>query len=193
MSVNCVYSCTRVHLFVLVWELVFVWELFLRSSFTCCTIFQNKKQFGNTNRVRPYPLLLNLVRDVTRPVSDGRSPTYLTSPHTLTNPHRSKLIHMMIHTQPKTSPASLTSMLTSRGKWNLEYLVETWNKQSRFEELVARITVTLSIFNFRTWFFTQIVENRETQLSSPFLGPGDNFSKKVMTKTRFRRGMFTWT
>jgi hypothetical protein len=23
----------------------------------------------------------------------------------------------------------------------------------------------------------QIVENRETQLSSPFLGPGDNFSK----------------
>ena len=50
-------------------------------------------------------------------------------------------------------------------------------KQSRFEELVARITVTLSIFNFSTWFFAQIVENRETQLSSPFLGPGDNFSK----------------
>ena len=58
-----------------------------------------------------------------------------------------------------------------------EYLVEIWNKQSRFEELVARITVTLSIFNFSTWFFAQIVGNRETQLSSPFLGPGDNFSK----------------
>jgi hypothetical protein len=43
--------------------------------------------------------------------------------------------------------------------------------------LVTRITVTLSIFNFSTRFFAQIVENRETQLSSPFLGPGDNFSK----------------
>jgi hypothetical protein len=32
-------------------------------------------------------------------------------------------------------------------------------------------------FNFSTWFYAQIVENRETQLSSPFLGPGDNFSK----------------
>ena len=62
------------------------------------------------------------------------------------------------------------------------YLVETWNKQSRFEELVARITVTLSIFNFSTWFFAQIVENRETQLSSPFLGPGDNFYEKLWRK-----------
>jgi hypothetical protein len=35
----------------------------------------------------------------------------------------------------------------------------------------------LSIFNFSTRFFAQIVENRETQLSSPFLSPGDNFSK----------------
>jgi hypothetical protein len=43
--------------------------------------------------------------------------------------------------------------------------------------LVTRITVTLSIFNFRTWFFAQIVENRETQLSSHFSGPGDIFSK----------------
>ena len=41
----------------------------------------------------------------------------------------------------------------------------------------TRITVTLSIFNFSTWFFAQIVENRETQLSSLFLGPGDIFSK----------------
>ena len=32
-------------------------------------------------------------------------------------------------------------------------------------------------FNFSTRFFAQIVENRETQLSSLFLGPGDNFSK----------------
>jgi hypothetical protein len=43
--------------------------------------------------------------------------------------------------------------------------------------LVTQITVTLSVFNFSTRFFAQIVENRETQLSSPFLGPGDNFSK----------------
>ena len=41
----------------------------------------------------------------------------------------------------------------------------------------TRITVTLSIFNFSTRFFAQIVENRETQLSSPFLSPGDIFSK----------------
>ena len=38
-------------------------------------------------------------------------------------------------------------------------------------------TVTLSIFKFCPRFLAQIVENRETQLSSPFLGPGDNFSK----------------
>jgi hypothetical protein len=44
-------------------------------------------------------------------------------------------------------------------------------------ELKSRITVTLQIFKFSTWFFAQIVESRETQLSSPFLGPGDNFSK----------------
>ena len=43
--------------------------------------------------------------------------------------------------------------------------------------LVTRITVTLLNFNFSMRFFAQIVENRETQLSSPFLGPGDNFSK----------------
>ena len=48
---------------------------------------------------------------------------------------------------------------------------------TRKGDLVTRITVTLSIFNFSTRFFAQIVENRETQLSSPFLGPGDNFSK----------------
>jgi hypothetical protein len=41
----------------------------------------------------------------------------------------------------------------------------------------TRITVTLSIFIFSTRFFAQIVENRETQLSSLFLGPGGNFSK----------------
>jgi hypothetical protein len=41
----------------------------------------------------------------------------------------------------------------------------------------TRITVTLSVFNFSTRFFAQIVDNRETQLSSLFLGPGDNFSK----------------
>ena len=41
----------------------------------------------------------------------------------------------------------------------------------------TRITVTLSVFIFRTYFFAQIVENREAQLSSHFLGAGDNFSK----------------
>jgi hypothetical protein len=44
-------------------------------------------------------------------------------------------------------------------------------------DLVTRITVILLIFNFDTWFFAQIVENREKQLSIPFLGPGDIFSK----------------
>jgi hypothetical protein len=39
----------------------------------------------------------------------------------------------------------------------------------------TRITVTSSIFNFSTRFFAQIVENRMTQLSSLFLGPGDIF------------------
>jgi hypothetical protein len=47
----------------------------------------------------------------------------------------------------------------------------------------TRITVTSSIFNFSTRFFAQIVENRETQLSSLFLCPGDIFFRKVMTKT----------
>ena len=41
----------------------------------------------------------------------------------------------------------------------------------------TRITVTSSIFNFSTRFFAQIVENRVTQLSNHFLGPGDIFSK----------------
>jgi hypothetical protein len=40
-----------------------------------------------------------------------------------------------------------------------------------------RITVTLSIFKFCPRFLAQIVENRETQLSRPFLGPGDNIPK----------------
>ena len=31
-------------------------------------------------------------------------------------------------------------------------------------------------------FFAQIVENRETRLSSPFIGPGDNFSKSYDTE-----------
>ena len=48
-------------------------------------------------------------------------------------------------------------------------------RRARKGDLVTRITVTLSIFNFSTRFSAQIVENRETQLSSPFLGPGDNF------------------
>jgi hypothetical protein len=43
--------------------------------------------------------------------------------------------------------------------------------------LNRKITVTSSVFNFSTWFLAQIVENRETRLSSPFLGPGDKFSK----------------
>jgi hypothetical protein len=43
--------------------------------------------------------------------------------------------------------------------------------------LSRRIIVTLSIFNFRTWFLVQIVENLEGRLSRPFLGHGDNFPK----------------
>ena len=48
---------------------------------------------------------------------------------------------------------------------------------TRKGELKSTIAVTFSIFNFSTRFFAQIVENRETQLSSLFLGPGDIFSK----------------
>ena len=40
-----------------------------------------------------------------------------------------------------------------------------------------RITVTLSIFIFSTWFFAQIVENHRGRLSIPFLGPRDIYSK----------------
>ena len=39
------------------------------------------------------------------------------------------------------------------------------------------IPVTLSIFNFSSWFFAQRVENRRGRLSTQFLGPGDNFPK----------------
>ena len=59
-------------------------------------------------------------------------------------------------------------------------------RHARRGQLRSRITVTLSIFNFSTRFFAQIVENRETQLSSPFLGPGDNFSKSY-DENRFRK------
>ena len=52
--------------------------------------------------------------------------------------------------------------------------------------LVTRITVTSSVFNFSTRLFAQIVENRETQLSSLFLGSGDIFSKSY-DETRFRK------
>jgi hypothetical protein len=52
------------------------------------------------------------------------------------------------------------------------YRGSTWSGEFR-----SRITVTFSIFNFSTWFFAQIVENREGRLSIPFLGPGDKFSK----------------
>ena len=43
--------------------------------------------------------------------------------------------------------------------------------------------ITLSKFYFRAWFLAQIVENRVARLSRLFLGPGDNFFEKVMTKT----------
>ena len=44
-------------------------------------------------------------------------------------------------------------------------------------DLGTRFAVTSSVFNFSTRLFAQIVENRETQLSSLFLGSGDTFSK----------------
>ena len=57
---------------------------------------------------------------------------------------------------------------------------------TRKGDLVTQITVTSSIFNFSTRFPPQIVENRETRLSSAFLGPGDNFSKSY-DENRFRK------
>ena len=51
--------------------------------------------------------------------------------------------------------------------------------------LPRRVTVTLSIFNFRTWFFAQIIENRETRLSRPILGPRHNFFEKLWRNPDF--------
>ena len=73
---------------------------------------------------------------------------------------------------------------TRPGGWLYRTMGRTWVPRSTSTggvrqngELSRRITVTLSIFNFSTRFFVQIVESRETQLASPFLGPGGNFSK----------------
>ena len=45
--------------------------------------------------------------------------------------------------------------------------------------LRGRITVTLLLFNFSTWFFAQIVENCDGRLSTsrPFSNPGDNYGE----------------
>jgi hypothetical protein len=66
------------------------------------------------------------------------------------------------------------------------YMHKLQGRHARRGYLVTRITVTLSVFNFSTRFFAQIVENRETQLSSHFLSPGDNFSKSY-DENRFRK------
>jgi hypothetical protein len=62
--------------------------------------------------------------------------------------------------------------------------VHLQGRVARKGHLLHGITVTLSIFNFSTRFFAQIVENRKTQLSSLFLGPGDIFLKSY-DETRF--------
>jgi hypothetical protein len=43
------------------------------------------------------------------------------------------------------------------------------------ENLEIKIAISSPIIKFGGWFFAQIVENRETRLSSLFLGPGDLF------------------
>jgi hypothetical protein len=53
---------------------------------------------------------------------------------------------------------------------------------------MTRITVILSIFNFRTRFFAQIVENRETRLSRPFLSP---ISRDIFSKS-YDENRFVW-
>ena len=57
--------------------------------------------------------------------------------------------------------------------------VDLQGRPARNGDLVTRITVTLSSFNFSCLFFAQIVENCETQLFSPFLSPGDIFFEKL--------------
>ena len=57
------------------------------------------------------------------------------------------------------------------------YTPSKFSTGTRFSTCTPRITVTLSIFIFSTWFFAQIVENRRGRLSIPFLGPGDFYSK----------------
>jgi hypothetical protein len=66
------------------------------------------------------------------------------------------------------------------------YSCLTQGRYARNGDLVTRITVTLSIFNFSSWFFAQIVENRGTKLSCPFLSPGHNFSKKSYNENQIR-------
>jgi hypothetical protein len=39
----------------------------------------------------------------------------------------------------------------------------------------TKIAITLSKNNFRAWFLAQIVQNRATHLSGPFLGREDIF------------------
>jgi hypothetical protein len=55
--------------------------------------------------------------------------------------------------------------------------ISTTGKGHQEGDLRRRITLTLTNFNFRTWLFAELVENRRGSLSIPFSGPGDNFSK----------------
>jgi hypothetical protein len=84
------------------------------------------------------------------------------------------LEYSRVRRYPGYTPTDATAVYTA--VLNLATIV-LQGRRARKGYLVTRITVTLSIFNFSMRFFAQIVENRETQLSSPFLGPGDNFSK----------------
>jgi hypothetical protein len=49
------YTAVLSYAFTFVWEPVFVWELVLRSSFACCTIFPTKRRVSNTTVPPTHP------------------------------------------------------------------------------------------------------------------------------------------
>jgi hypothetical protein len=68
-------------------------------------------------------------------------------------------------------------MCTKFSTHTAEQMYTVQGRGAREGYLRRRITVILSSFNLRTWFFAQIAENRQERLPKTFLGPGDNFSK----------------
>jgi hypothetical protein len=76
-------------------------------------------------------------------------------------------------------PCSFTIQVNSKYLY-MRHTAACTGRSTRKGHLRGRITVTLLTINFSTCILAQIVENRETLLSSPILGPGDNFFEKLL-------------